>query len=43
MKPVLIEYIKWIADICLIAIGILIAILIIGAVMFLGFKIVYSL
>jgi len=43
MKPVLIEYVKWIADICLIAIGVLIAILIIGAVMFICFKIAYSL
>jgi hypothetical protein len=43
MKTALIEWVKWFADICLIGIGVIIAILTIGAVMFLGFKIVYSL
>lgn len=41
MKPVLIEFIKWIADITLIAIGILIFILIAGGVMFGLFTLFY--
>lgn len=42
MKPVLIEFIKWIADITLIAIGILIFILIAGAIMLALFTLYYK-
>lgn len=42
MKPVLIEFIKWIADITIIAIGIILFILIAGGIMFGLFTLYYK-
>ena len=42
MKPALIEIVKWLADIALIAIGILLFILIAGGIMFGFFTLYYG-